>query len=638
VIITAAVGSMLAGVPLLLGLAGLLLPPGDGGRGRRRVAAALGITGAAAALAVTVFLLSIVEDPIEGGIRWISLGGYDVTLTFSAGAAALYVALAVTVVALAVQIYSVAYLHDDPRYAPYAAQVSLFTGAMLLVVTSGDLILLLVGWEVMGACSYLLIGHDRRLPEAPAAAVKAFLVTRVGDVGFLLGIAILGIEAGTFRIEEVLSHRYSAGTLTAALILLLAGVAGKSAQFPLHTWLPDAMAGPTPISALIHAATMVAAGVYVIFRLFPLFTRSPAALAVLGVMAAITLLLGALSATAQDDLKRVLAWSTVSQIGYMTGALAVGSPAAALFHLLTHAAFKALLFLAAGAVIHAVGTNLLSRMGGLRHHMPVTFWTFVIGLGALAGLPPLAGFWSKENILVAAAHATEGDGPTPVWVAWAVWVAALTGVAITAWYATRLLLRAFFGASREYGADGPGWEAGFDDARYARLSTVHDPPPLMRWPVIVLAVPAALLGLVAFLPGFRTALELESPHLTVSIVLPLVLLALGAGTSWWLWQAAPGADPAAALGRLRPVFANGFYLDAVQDRLVVRPVRALAVLLKTVDERVVDAGVEGTGVVTTRVGTLISSAHRAMLPRAVVAVFTGALLLGVVAAIYGAAS
>jgi NADH-quinone oxidoreductase subunit L len=630
-----AFGTLLPGVPLGLGLAGLALPPGDGGRTRRRVAAALGIAGAAISLAATVVLL-FVSHPVEFSRHWVSIGGLDVTVGFSAGAAALYVALAVAVVALAVQVYSVAYLHDDPRYAPYAAQVSLFTGAMLLVVTSSDLIPLLVGWEVMGACSYLLIGHDRRLPEAPGAAVKAFLVTRVGDVGFLLGIVILGVSAGTFRISEILTHAYHPGTLTAALVLLLAGVAGKSAQFPLHTWLPDAMAGPTPISALIHAATMVAAGVYVVFRLYPLFDRSPAALAVLGVMAAITLLLGALAATAQDDIKRVLAWSTVSQIGYMTGALAVGSPAAALFHLLTHAAFKALLFLAAGAVIHAVGTNSMSRMGGLREHMPATFWSTAIGLGALAGLPPLAGFWSKENILVAAAHATAGGGSTPAWVAWVVWIAALIGVAVTAWYATRLLLRTFFGATR---ADSDDWTIGFDDARYDRGSaTPHDPPRLMRWPIVLLAIPAALLGLAAYLPAFRTALELENPHLGVAIFLPLALLVVGAGGAWWMWQAAPGADPAGALGRARPVFANGFYLDEVQDRLVVRPVRALAGLLKTMDERVVDAAVEGTGTTTTRLGTLVASVHRAALPRAAVALFTGALLLGVVAAWWGAAS
>jgi NADH-quinone oxidoreductase subunit L len=628
--------ALLPGVPLLLGLVGLILAPGDDGQ--RRPAAALGVAGAAIVLVITVFLLITTGDPIEGGFRWISFGDLDVTVTFSAGPAALYVALAVCVVALAVQIYSIAYLHDDPRYAPYAAQVSLFTGAMLLVVTAGDLIPLLVGWEVMGVCSYLLIGHDRRLPEAPAAAVKAFLVTRVGDVGFLLGIAILGVAAGSFRITEVLAYDYDTGTRVAALLLILAGVAGKSAQFPLHTWLPDAMAGPTPISALIHAATMVAAGVYVVFRLFPLFEQSPAALAVLGVMAAITLLLGALTATAQDDLKRVLAWSTVSQIGYMTGALAVGAPAAALFHLLTHAAFKALLFLAAGAVIHAVGTNYMSRMGGLRTHLPVTFWSFVIGLGALAGVPPLAGFWSKENVLVAAANATEGGGPAPVWVAWVVWPAALFGVGITAWYATRLLLRTFFGASREYGPDGPDWEIGFDDARYGRPSTPHDPPRLMRWPVLALTVPAALLGLAAFAPGFRTALELEKPHLDVAIVLPMVLLVLGAGSAWWIWQAVPGVDPANALGRARPLLASGFHVDAVQNLLVVRPVRALATSLKIVDERVVDATVEGTGVATTSFGTLLATAHRAALPRAAVAVFTGALLLGVVAAIYGASS
>jgi NADH-quinone oxidoreductase subunit L len=428
----------------------------------------------------------------------------------------------------------------------------------------------------------------------------------------------------------VLAHPAPAG----AVVLLLAGVAGKSAQFPLHTWLPDAMAGPTPISALIHAATMVAAGVYVVFRLFPLFAATPAALAVLGVMAAVTLLLGAFTATAQDDIKRVLAWSTVSQIGYMTGALAVGSPAAALFHLLTHAAFKALLFLAAGAVIHAVDTNSMARMGGLRRPMPITFWSFVIGLGALAGVPPLAGFWSKENVLVAAAHATDGQGPAPVWVGWVVWVAALIGVALTAWYATRLLLRTFFGIARARADD---WAVGFDDARYdPDDARPHDPPAFMRWPVVVLAVPAALLGLAAFLPAFRTALELDQPHLGVSIVLPLVLLVLGAGAAWWLWQAAPADDPARALGRLRPLFASGFGFDAVVDRLVVRPMRALAGLLATVDKRVVDGAVEGAGTSTSRLGAVLHGVHRAMLPRAAVAVFTGALLLGLVAAIYGA--
>jgi NADH-quinone oxidoreductase subunit L len=249
---TATAGLLIPGVPLILGLLGLALPAGD--KRSRLLPAALGITGAAGALFVDLWLLLTADKPLDYHRRWVSIGGLDVTFGFSAGVAALYIGLAVTVVALCVQVYSIAYLHDDSRYAPYAAQISLFTGAMLLVVTSGDLIGLLVGWEVMGACSYLLIGHDRRLPEAPAAATKAFLVTRVGDVGFLLGIALLTVNAGTSRISVVLTHDYATTTLTVALLLLLAGVAGKSAQFPLHTWLPDAMAGPTPISALIHSA------------------------------------------------------------------------------------------------------------------------------------------------------------------------------------------------------------------------------------------------------------------------------------------------------------------------------------------------------------------------------------------------
>ncbi|NMO56573.1 NADH-quinone oxidoreductase subunit L [Actinoplanes sp. TBRC 11911] len=619
---TGATGLLIPGVPLLLGLVGLLLPAGD--REPRRTAAALGIFGAAASLFVTLLLLLFAHKPLEFSQHWVSFGSIDITYGFSAGVAALYIAIAVGVVALFVQIYSVAYLNDDPRYAPYAAQVSLFTGAMLLVVTSSDLIGVLIGWEVMGACSYLLIGHDRRLPEAPAAAVKAFLVTRVGDVGFLLGVALLIIDAGTSRISVLLTEPPH----TAALLLILAGVAGKSAQFPLHTWLPDAMAGPTPISALIHAATMVAAGVYVVFRLYPLYEQSPTALAVLGVAAAITILLGALSATSQDDMKRVLAWSTVSQIGYMTGALAVGSPAAALFHLLTHAAFKALLFLAAGAVIHTVGTNYLSRMGGLRRSMPVTFWSFVIGLGALAGVPPLAGFWSKENVLTAAAHATEsGGGPAPIWVGWVVWLSALFAVSITAWYATRLLLRAFFGVSRA----GPEWEIGFDDARYHRPAKPHDPPGLMRWPILLLTIPAALLGFAAYAPGFRTALELDQPHLDVAIVLPLVLLAAGAGAAWWLWTAVPGVDPALALGPARRVFEHGFYLDNLQDRLVVRPVRALGNLITATDEHVVDAAVEGSGTTTSGLGGLLNAAHRIALPGAALVLFAGALVLGAIA-------
>ncbi|MGC4887849.1 NADH-quinone oxidoreductase subunit L [Micromonospora sp. DT227] len=632
--------AVLPAAPLVAGLLGLLLPPASHGdrAPARKLAVGLGVTGAAVASLAALLLLVRVDGPMEAATTWVEVGGLRVTLGLRLDGVAVLVATAVTVVALAVQVYSTGYLrrgpHDDVdvdhRYPPYAAQLSLFTAAMLTVVVSGDLIMLLVGWEVMGICSYLLIAHDRRLPEAPGAAVKAFLVTRVGDVGFLLGIALLGVGAGSFRIADVLAHDYGTGTLTAACLLLLAGVAGKSAQFPLHTWLPDAMAGPTPVSALIHAATMVAAGVYAVARLFPLFERAPAALAVLGVMAAVTMLLGAFAATAQDDLKRVLAWSTVSQIGYMTGALAVGAPAAALFHLLTHAAFKALLFLAAGAVIHAVGTTLMSRMGGLRAAMPVTFWCMVVGLGALAGVPPLSGFWSKDGVLAAAeAAALDDAGPTAPWVGWLVWLAGLLGVAVTAWYATRLLLRVFFGATR------------------TPLLRPHDPPASLRWPVLLLAVPAALLGLAAFAPWFADRLRapgdasgeaVELVHLAPNLILPFLLLVAGAGGAWAGWRRDPAADPARFLGPLRPVFARAFRLDDVQHALVVRPTGALARAVRAGDELGVDGLVEGTGRAAVEAGGGLAALHRAALPRAAAGVLAGALLIGLAVALIGVTS
>ncbi|ASW53510.1 NADH-quinone oxidoreductase subunit L [Plantactinospora sp. KBS50] len=629
-------GALLPAVPFGVALVGLLLPPSPRGlpsgalaARSRAVPIALGVAGAAVSLVVSVWLLATLTGPVDAAVRWVDLGGLTVRLGLRLDPAAALVAVAVSAVALAVQVYSVAYLKRDGddvdhRYAPYAAQISLFTAAMLLVVVAGDLIMLLVGWEVMGLCSYLLIAHDRRLPEAPAAAMKAFLVTRVGDVGFLLGIALLGVGAGSFRIADVLAHDYSTGTLTAAGLLLLAGVAGKSAQFPLHTWLPDAMAGPTPISALIHAATMVAAGIYVVTRLYPLFLAAPVTLAVLGVLAAVTLLLGALAATAQDDLKRVLAWSTVSQLGYMAGALAVGSPAAALFHLLTHAAFKALLFLGAGAVIHTIGSTLLPAMGGLRRSMPVTFWSMLVGLGALAGVPPLSGFWSKDGILVVAEEAAlHGGGPAGARVGWLVWLAGLLGVGITAWYATRLLLLTFAGETRSPAAH------------------PHDPPPAMRWPIVLLAVPAALLGLAGFAGPFVRRLSNPAADLVAlgpGVLLPLALLAAGAGGAWLAWRRDPATDPAAALGRLRPLFAAGFRLDDVQDLLVVRPCRALARGVRRGDEAVVDGAVEGTGRATLRIGGGLGALHRAGLPRAAAAVLAGALLIGLAAAVLGGAA
>jgi NADH-quinone oxidoreductase subunit L len=595
-------------VPLVAALVGLVLPPRA-----RRAATVLGVGASLIALGLAV-ALAVHNGQIVGGWRIVDFGGLPVTASVRVDPAAALVAVAVTVVAAAVQVYSVSYLRHDGRYPPYAAQVSLFTAAMLLVVVSGDLIPLLVGWEVMGICSYLLIAHDRALPEAPGAAVKAFLVTRVGDVGFGVGIALLGLTAGSFRIADVLATHYSPARLTLATLLLLAGVAGKSAQFPLHTWLPDAMAGPTPISALIHAATMVAAGIYVVARLYPLFLAAPATLATLGVVAAVTMLLGALAATAQDDIKRVLAWSTVSQIAYMSGALAVGAAPVALFHLLTHAAFKALLFLAAGCVIHAVGSNSTALMGGLRRVLPVTFWCFTVGLAALAGVPPFAGFWSKDAVLAAASAARHG-GPVAGWVGWLVWLAGFATVLVTAWYATRLWLRTFFGTNR--GDEEP-----------------HDADRLMLGPVLVLAVPAAALGLAGLAPGFAHRLGTDRlVRLDAQTLAPLACVAVGAVLAWAAWRRDTAADPARVLGRASAVFGRAFYLDDVQRALVVRPVRALAALAWRADESIVDGAVESTGRGTLGLGGALAGWHRAALPRAATAVLGGALLIGLAAVV-----
>ncbi|MFI5958784.1 NADH-quinone oxidoreductase subunit L [Cryptosporangium sp. NPDC051539] len=617
-----------AALPGITGAAGLggLLVPG------RRSAAALGVTTAGAALLAALALwarLGLADpmprryadyiDVTDAGTRLADFGPLQVTLSLRLDTAAAVVAVMVCAIALAVQVYSIAYLSDDDRYAPYAAQVSLFTAAMLLVVVSGDLFLLLIGWEVMGLCSYLLIGHDRSLPEAPAAAVKAFLVTRVGDVGFLLGVVVLGVGAGSFRIADVLSADLSDGTRLAACLLLLAGVAGKSAQFPLHTWLPDAMAGPTPISALIHAATMVAAGVYVVFRLYPLYTATPGALAVLGVLAAVTMLLGACAALAQDDLKRVLAWSTVSQLAYMTGGLAVGGSGAALHHLLAHAAFKALLFLAAGAVIHAVASNSMTRMGGLRRTMPLTFWATTIGLAALAGVPPFSGFWTKEGVLGAAREQQH------TWTGWLVLMAGLLTTALTGAYAARLWLRTFFGD-------------------YRGSATPHDPPGLMRWPILLLAVPAAVGGLIVLWPvggggatWFRyvRADQIElldrpgefTPHPPLAII-ATVLTALGAVVVWWRWRRDTAADPTTGLG---PAFANAFWLDAAQNALVVRPVVIAARWARALDARAIGGAVTGTGRGAIALGRLLAGAHARGLGGYVTTALAGGFVLALLA-------
>ncbi|MEU1024619.1 NADH-quinone oxidoreductase subunit L, partial [Streptomyces sp. NPDC005904] len=506
-------------LPFLGAAAGLLL-------GRR----APGLVRPLAVLpTLTALLFAVLVAVRQGGGRSVDAateltptGSVPVELALHIDGFAALVAVLVGVVASCVQIYSTGYLREDPRYPSYAALVSLFTSAMLLVVYSGDLMVLLVGWEVMGICSYFLVGHYWETPEARAASLKAFLVTKLGDVPFLIGLFALAADTGSFRVTTI-TARVADGGLdhpTLIALLLLAGVAGKSAQFPLHTWLPDAMAGPTPVSALIHAATMVAAGVYFVARLLPVFAASGAALVVLAVMAAVTMAGSALAALAQDDIKRVLAYSTIGQLGYMTGALAVGDRGAAVFHLLSHGAFKALLFLTAGVLIHAAGTNSLaamSRMAGLRDRVPDAYWTMTVALLALAAIPPFSGFFSKEAVLGAAEHTATGQaGSVPAAAGWIVLVAGLLTALLTAAYATRLWLLAFHGR----GAEVPD----------------HGKQPLAMTAVLwVLAVPSLAFGTaVGVLPDWFDGHSL-SPTLTTSVLGTGLALA-GALVMYGAWR------------------------------------------------------------------------------------------------------
>jgi NADH-quinone oxidoreductase subunit L len=617
---------------------------------------------------LAALVLAVLVAARQGGGRAVDAvteltptGSVPVELALHIDGFAALVAVLVGCVATCVQIYSTGYLRDDPRYPSYAALVSLFTSAMFLVVYSGDLMVLLVGWEIMGICSYFLVGHYWETPQARAASLKAFLVTKLGDVPFLIGLLALATEAGSFRITKILGA-VASGSLdhpTLIALLLLAGVAGKSAQFPLHTWLPDAMAGPTPVSALIHAATMVAAGVYFVARLLPLFQASHAAMVVLAVMAAITMVGSALAALAQDDIKRVLAYSTIGQLGYMTGALAAGDRGAAVFHLLTHGAFKALLFLAAGVIIHAAGTNSLaamSRMRGLRDRVPDAYWTMTVALLALAAIPPFSGFFSKESVLVVAEHVATGHTEhAPGAAGWTVLVAGLVAALLTAAYATRLWLLAFRGR----GAEAPD----------------HGRQPLAMNAVLwVLAVPSLALGGLAFrlLPDWFDGHDL-TPTLTTSVLGTGVALVGGIVTyAAWRHTAAlaprtplgavaahPEGDAALVeaeaiashtpaygdiayapdpsdpgrllLGPLHRHAAVGFHLDAVYTTLFVRPVQAGASLVRFLDREVVDTYVRAAGTLPRWLGAAVRRAQTGNVQTYVSALLAGTVVLAVAA-------
>ena len=545
--------------------------------------------------------------------------------------------LLVTFVSTMVQVYSTGYMHGDPRYTYFYFMLSLFTFAMLLLVIANNTIQMLVGWELVGVCSYLLIGFWWEERANSNAAIKAFITTHIGDVGLVVGIAALWVQFDTFNISELIRMAeegvqaggapLDTGMLTFALLALFIGGVGKSAQFPLHTWLPDAMAGPTPVSALIHAATMVTAGIFLIARLYPLYQQSPVALNVIAIVGVITLFACGLLALVQDDIKRVLAYSTVSQLGYMIAALAF-SYTAGIFHLFTHGFFKALLFLGAGSVIHAVHSNDMSDMGGLRKFMPVTFWTFLIGSLALAAVFPFAGFWSKDEVLAGGLEAGGYHGTLLM-------IMGLLGGLVTAFYMTRLMWLTFFGEYR-----GPAAVPGHhpEEAEEAEVAASahldqgheelvhahalpHESPPAMKWPLVILAVPAAVIGLInlpfeQFHPsGFAAwtmfSIEYFEEHAAEFTLwlagssLGLALLGILLGTLLYRRRDsyAPADDPLNNLGLFSTVLQNRYYLDHLYTGVIVGGImRYVAPAMVWFNDNVIDRIVYLTGAGTQRLG------------------------------------
>lgn len=531
----------------------------------------IGIAAVAGSLLISmlVFLETIGSgEPFERSLTWFRFGAADrfLELGMNIDGLAAVMFLVVSFVSLMVHIYSTEYMRGDARYTWYYAVLSLFTGSMLNLVIANNLLQMLVGWEGVGVCSYFLIGHWFEQKENSNAAIKAFITTRIGDVGFTFGIFVLFFAAGTFNIARI-TEAAEAGeigktVLTVAAVLLFAGAIGKSAQVPLHVWLPDAMAGPTPVSALIHAATMVVAGVYLVARMYGVFHSSPAALNEVAIIGAITMLMAALLALVQDDIKRVLAYSTISQLAYMVAALGVGAYTAGVFHIWTHAWFKALLFLGAGSVSHAVHSFSMSKMGGLRTRMRVTYGTYLIGSLALAGLPPLAGFWSKDEIIAGAYQAaSEGSG-----VARFVFVASVVTAFLTAAYVARMLALTFFGKPKY-------------DAEHVHP---HESPRAITIPLVLLAVLSVAGGWVG-LPGGANLFgewvhfgEAHHGEFNLGMAILSTLLAVGGfGLGWVIFaQHRVRLDLARSpLGWVYRLLVNKYYVDELYMAGIVRPIR-----------------------------------------------------------------
>jgi NADH-quinone oxidoreductase subunit L len=513
----------------------------------------------------------------------------------------------VTSVSLLVQVYSQGYMEGDTGYSRYFAWMSLFTAAMLGLVMMDSILLVYVFWELVGLGSYLLIGFWFHKKSAGDAAKKAFLTTRLGDIGFLLAILLIWTKTDTFNIPVIQqiaqNHQLSDTVLTLFALGIFAGAVGKSAQFPLHVWLPDAMEGPTPVSALIHAATMVAAGVYLVARMYPVFQVSDTALHTVAYIGGFTAIMAASMGIVMTDIKRVLAYSTISQLGYMMLALGTGGYIAAIFHLFTHAFFKALLFLGSGSVNHATGTFDMRKMGGLRKHMPITFATFLVGGLSLSGVVPFAGFWSKDEVLGAA---------------WAddkfLWLIAMAVVFMTAFYTFRAIFLTFEG---EY----KGGEPPEHGAHDARAGAPHESPLVMALPLLILAVPAALAGFVNFpnnateglahlLEGALPASSAEALHhegFNFGLAALSTLLAIaGIAAAYAIYQArVTTADSLQKIfGPLHTLVARKYYMDELYEDVIIRRGLYGSVTFagQWFDTNVVDRAVNGSGWIAKKTG------------------------------------
>ena len=556
-----------------------------------RVTGHITIASITGSLILSLWLLRVVMAAPEHelslpDISWLAIGDLNINLGLMVDSLTAVMLVVVTVVSLMVQIYSQGYMHGDPGYHRYYAWMSLFTASMLGVVLADSLLLVFVFWELVGLCSYLLIGFWFHRPSAANAAKKAFIVTRLGDFGFLAAILLLYTQTGTFDIAELyglaITGALAGSTLTWAAIGIFSGAVGKSAQFPLHVWLPDAMEGPTPVSALIHAATMVAAGVFLVARTFPLFEHSVPALNIVAVIGGFTAIFAASMGLVMTDIKRVIAYSTISQLGYMMLGLGTGGVAVGIFHLFNHAFFKTLLFLGAGSVNHATGTFDMRLMGGLRKVMPWTYATFLIAALSLAGIWPLSGFWSKDEILAASLERQ------PV-----LFALVLITVVMTAFYIFRVLFLTFGGEYRGGSPEAHGHP--------------HESPPVMVMPMVVLAVLAVISGFWnvtgsfgsfmghsethSFVEGFFGILGQALPWVSLMMAGLGILLAYAIYSAKWL--------SAERLGSIfKPfytLFLQKYWFDELYENIIVKVVLLKGIFagLQQIDTKAVDGVVNG---------------------------------------------